>query len=49
MKYHGLLTKIQAIKDLPKNEDELVALAIREIERVTGKRVPRTAEKPKPN
>lgn len=36
MKYHGLLTDVIAVKDLPKDEDGLVAVVMREIQRVTG-------------
>lgn len=36
MKYHGLLTDVIAVKDLPKTEDELVASVMKEVARVTG-------------
>lgn len=36
MKYHGLLTEVLAIKDMPKTEEELIDAVMREVRRVTG-------------
>lgn len=38
-KYHGLLTEILAVRDLPKTDAELLKLLKSELERVTGKPV----------
>lgn len=41
MKYHGLLTDLIAVKDLPKDQSELVAVLMKEMARVMG---PKTDE-----